>query len=304
MSFKILITGGSGLVGLRLSEVLTKRGHEIVHLSRKPIKTSLYKTFYWDISKGEIEQEALDGVHSIIHLAGAGIADNRWTAERKQILTSSRVDSAKLLLKILHTTGNKIDSFISASAVGIYGFDTGGILQTEERKQLGDDFLATLCKKWEASADQFDELGARVVKLRIGLVLSKQGGLLEKLVPIAKFGLGSAFGNGQQYMSWVHIDDLVNMFVNSMEKGHFSGVYNAVAPNPVTNKEFVRQLSQVLDRPYFLPSTPKFLLKIALGELASAITGGNNVSSQKIRDAGFRFQFEHLRESLQHLLAQ
>ena len=304
MKSKVLITGGSGLVGTKLSSKLTEQGYEVIHLSRFKSTSSKYKTFTWDIASGIIEDGAFENIHSIVHLAGAGVADKRWTKDRKQELTSSRVDSANLIFKTLKSSGQKIDSFISASAIGIYGFDTGGIVQTEDRIQLGDDFLATLTKKWESAADQFSEIDARVVKLRIGLVLSNDGGLLAKLKPIANMGLSSAFGSGSQFMSWIHGDDLVNMIIYSIEKEIIAGPYNAVAPNPVNNKEFLKELSNALKKPYFLPNTPKFVLKLVMGELASAITGGNNVSSQKIQDAGFEFEYEKLDESLTDLLCK
>lgn len=301
MNKRILITGGSGLVGLQLSELLVKQGYEVVHLSRYRSKSSSYKTFTWDLSAKVIEDGAFDGVSQIVHLAGAGVADKRWSTERKAELTSSRIDSANLIYKSLKDSGHKIEAFISASAIGIYGFDTGGIEQTEDRMQLGDDFLATLTKKWEAAADQFDIEGTRVVKYRIGLVLSKSGGLLGKLVPLAKLGLSSAFGSGNQYMSWIHIDDLAKMFLYAIEKTEMNGAYNAVAPGPVVNKDFLTQLAKVLNKPYFLPNTPKFVLKLVLGELSSAITGGNKVSSDKIEQAGFNFQFNNLQDSLTDL---
>jgi len=304
MKSKVLITGGSGLVGTKLSSKLTEQGYEVIHLSRFKSKSSKYKTFTWDIASGIIEDGAFENIHSIVHLAGAGVADKRWTKDRKQELTSSRVDSANLIFKTLKYSRQKIDSFISASAIGIYGFDTGGIVQTEDRIQLGDDFLATLTKKWESAADQFSEIDARVVKLRIGLVLSNDGGLLAKLKPIANMGLSSSFGSGSQFMSWIHRDDLVNMIIYSIEKEIIAGPYNAVAPNPVNNKEFLKELSNALKKPYFLPNTPKFVLKLVMGELASAITGGNNVSSQKIQDAGFEFEYEKLDESLTDLLCK
>lgn len=302
MSKKILITGGSGLIGIRLSRELSKKGHEVIHLSRSRNKNADFKSFTWDLVAGKIEEGALENVDSIIHLAGAGVADKRWSESRKRELVSSRVDSANLIYEHLKASGRKIDAFISSSAIGIYGFDTGGILQTEDRIQLGDDFLATLTKKWESAAEQFTDLDARVVKLRIGLVLSATGGLLSKFVPFAKWGLSSAFGSGEQYMSWIHIDDLVNMFVEAVENSEFKGTYNAVSPNPVTNKSFLQQLNLTLGKPFFLPNTPKFMLKLGLGELASAVTGGNRVSSQKIVEHGFNFNYSKLDDALQDLL--
>jgi len=302
MSIKVLITGGSGSVGSCLSKLLKERGDEVVHLSRYRSKSSSYQTFTWDISKEIIEEGAFDGVNHIVHLAGAGVADWLWTSKRKAVLTSSRVDSANLIHKSLKDSNQKIESFISASAIGIYGFDTGGILQTEDRIQFGDDFLATLIKKWESAANQFDELDARVVKLRIGLVLSKGEGLLGKLVPLANLGLSTAFGSGDQYMSWIHIQDLAQMLLYAIDQQQIKGSYNAVAPNPISNKEFVSVLAKVINRPFFLPNTPKFLMKLALGEMSSIVTGGNRVSSKKIEDAGFTFQFNSLQQSLRDLL--
>ena len=302
MSNKVLITGGSGLVGSRLSSALSQKGYEVVHLSRFHSKSSAYKTFTWDLEQQIIEEGAFEGVNHVIHLAGAGVADKKWSAKRKKVLASSRIDSAGLIYKTLKDSNQKIASFISASAIGIYGYDTGGIIQKEERNRLGDDFLATLCKQWEAAADRFSELGARVLKFRIGLVLSEKGGLLDRLIPLAKWGLSSAFGSGDQYMSWIDIQDLVNMFIWAVEQEGISGTYNAVAPNPVSNKEFLQQLAKVMNRPYLLPNTPKFVLKLVLGELASAVTGGNNVSSQKIEASGFKFQYEKLQDSLEELL--
>jgi uncharacterized protein (TIGR01777 family) len=302
MSNKVLITGGSGLVGSRLSALLAQKGYEVVHLSRFSSKSTQYKTFTWDLAGHIIEEGAFEGVSHVIHLAGAGVADKKWSAKRKKVLASSRIDSADLIFQYLKNSDHKIEAFISASAIGIYGYDTGGIVQAEDRVRLGDDFLATLCKEWEASADRFAELGARVLKLRIGLVLSKDGGLLGKLVPLTKWGLSAAFGSGEQYMSWIDIRDLINMFAWSVEQRELHGTFNAVAPNPVSNKEFLKKLSKVLNRPYFLPNIPKFVLNLVLGELASAITGGNNVSSKKIEESGFKFQYDNLEDSLRDLL--
>ncbi|MCG8308613.1 MAG: TIGR01777 family oxidoreductase [Cytophagales bacterium] len=301
MTKNVLITGGSGLLGAGLSDLLAEKGYRVTHLSRYKNNRSGFKTFIWDIADHKIEEGALDGVSHIIHLAGAGIADQKWSAKRKQILTSSRIDSANLIFRQLKSRNQKIESFISASAIGIYGFDTGGILQSEDRTQLGDDFLATLTKKWEAAADQFEETGARVVKLRIGMALSNHGGILSKLIPLANLGLSSAFGTGDQYISWIHIDDLVRMFVQAIESEQLAETYNAVAPNPVTQKDFLKSLNKTLNKPYFLPNTPKFVLKLVLGELASAITGGNKVSSKKIEETGFDFQFRKIDDSLNDL---
>lgn len=298
---KVLITGGSGMIGSALSDKLTAEGIEVNHLSRYKSKISKYPIYTWNISEGLIEEGAFDNVDCIVHLAGAGVADKRWTDHRKKVLTSSRIDTANLLFETLKKTENQVKSFISASAIGIYGFDTGSIVQTEDRKQLGDDFLATLTKKWEDAADQFKNLNLRVVKLRIGPVLSTQGGLLERLVPIAKFGLASPIGSGDQYMSWIHMKDLTDIFMRAITDQKLSGAYNAVAPNPLTNEALMKTLAEVLNRPFILPNVPKFALKMIYGELAATITGGNRVSSVKIEKSGFQFRFHELRQALEDL---
>lgn len=301
MDSKVLITGGSGLVGTQLSEELVQRGFQVAHLSRSRNKSSKYQIFYWDIGKKVIEEGAFENVKFVIHLAGAGVADKRWSTKRKQVLVSSRLDGANLIYTYLKSTKNSVEAFISASAIGIYGFDTGGIEQTEDRMQLGDDFLATLTKKWETAADQFKDLNIRVVKLRIGLVLSEKGGMMEKILPMARLGLSSAFGSGEQFMSWIHIKDLTEIFIAAVQKTELQGVYNAVSPIPVKNVDFLKTLAEAINKPYFLPNTPKFVLKMVLGELSSAITGGNKVSSKKIIDSDFRFQFADLKEALRDL---
>lgn len=302
MGNKVLITGGSGLVGSELSSALEKRGYTVCHLSRYKNRNSKYNIYTWDIGRRFIEPDAFEGVEYIIHLAGAGVAEKRWTSSRKKILTSSRIDSASLLYNELKRRGGRLKAFISASAIGIYGFDTGDNLLSEDQSETGSDFLANLTKSWEAAADKFQDVADRIVKLRIGLVLSKNGGLLEKFIPPAKLGLSTAFGDGQQYMSWIHINDLVKMLISAIENKNMGGVYNAVAPNPVTNTVFVKTLSKILHRPYFLPNTPDFLIKIAFGELASVITGGNKVSSEKIERTGFKFSYPELENALADLL--
>jgi uncharacterized protein (TIGR01777 family) len=302
MANTILITGGSGLVGTSLSAHLASRGYQVAHLSRYKRKSTLYPTFAWDLTRNSIEEGAFNAVDYIVHLAGAGVADKRWTKERKQVLASSRIDTARLIHQNLQKSGRKIKGFISASAIGIYGFDTGEIVQTEDRTQLGDDFLATLTKQWEEAADRFQDISDRVVKYRIGLVLSNNGGLLDKLLPITKLGLGSALGSGHQYMSWIHEHDLIGIFTKAIEDSDLNGVYNAVAPHPVTNESFMKALAKTVNRPLFLPNAPKFALQMALGELASAVTGGNRVSAEKIQQAGFTFKYPQLSHALADLL--
>ena len=302
MRKKVLITGGSGLIGTALSARLVRDGYEVVHLSRKRPKDSPYKTFLWNIDDNFMEEGALDGVGTIIHLAGANIADKRWTARRKKELADSRIDSARLIRDKLSSVSHEVETFISASAIGIYGYDTGDAWITEDHAAHPHDFLAVLTRQWEEAADAFKEMNIRVVKLRIGLVLSRHGGLLKKLLLPAKLGLSSAFGTGRQFMSWIHIDDLTAMFAKAIADPQMSGAYNAAAPQPVTNREFLKTLAKALHRPYFMPAIPRAVLKLMLGEMADAVAGGNRVSCQKITEAGFQFRFENLETALADLL--
>jgi len=298
----VLITGGTGLVGRQLSGVLVSRGYSVSHLSRERTPSGQYETFIWNPSEDFIEEAALNNVDYIIHLAGAGVADKRWTKDRKEELYASRIDSTDLIFEKLKKGKKKLSAFISASAIGIYGYNTGEVLVTEEQKIQADDFLSELVVNWESAADQFSELGTRVVKFRIGLVLSAEGGLLKEMLPIVNYGLAAPFGDGRQFMSWIHIDDLVNMFVEALENHMLNGTYNAVAPHPVTNKKFLKTLTEIRRKPFFLPGIPRFLLQLGLGELAKAIAGGNKVSCKKILDTGFRFQYPELEPALRNLL--
>lgn len=290
------------MLGMHLSDKLAKAGFDVVHLSRQKPDTVPYPTFVWNLETGEIEKGAFDKVEYIIHLAGAGIADKRWTKSRKKVLGTSRIGSANVMYSHLKSNEKSLKAFISASAIGIYGYDTGNTVQKESQEAAGSDFLSWLTHYWEAAADQFDEMSERTVKFRIGLILSEKGGVLKKMMPMVKLGLGSALGTGNQYMSWIHIDDVANMMLKAIQDKNMNGVYNAVAPQPITNSHFVKRLSKVMLRPYFLPNTPKFVLNMVFGELAEAIVGGNNVSSEKIEKAGFAFRFANITNALKDLV--
>lgn len=297
----ILITGGTGLVGGRLTTLLHEKGYQVAHLSRKHSENNPVNTFVWDIQKGIIEEEALTFPDHIIHLAGANVADRRWTEERKKVILKSRTKSANLLFEKLHSTGHHVQTFVSASAVGIYGIDNGDRLITENSK-YGNDFLANVTKAWEACADQMNELGIRVVKLRVGIVLSDKGGALKALSKPIRLGAGAPLGSGEQYMSWIHIDDLCNMFVKAIEDTDMHGAYNAVAPNPVTNETMTEKVAEVLNKPLLLPNVPAFVLKLLLGERASFILGGSKVSSAKMESTGFQYKFPGPGPALEDLL--
>ncbi|MGB3779065.1 MAG: TIGR01777 family oxidoreductase [Tunicatimonas sp.] len=303
MNNHVLITGGSGLVGSRLTELLLAKGYTVSHLSRSPAKpSSSIPTYQWDIKQQSIDPQALADADYVIHLAGAGVADQRWTDERKQAILNSRTESTKLLRDAIAQAGpSTIKAFVSASAIGIYGADTGDVLLTEE-SPAADDFLADVVVQWEAAVDTVKELGVRTVKCRIGIVLSPDGGALPPIAQTVRWGVGAPLGSGEQYLSWIHIDDLCRLFIHALENEAVAGAYNAVGPQPVTNQQLTQAVARVMHRPLWMPKVPGFVLKLALGELASAVLGGNRVSDQKIKDAGFRPKFNQLDLALADLL--
>lgn len=303
MSKIVLVTGGTGLVGTRLTSLLLEKGYQVRYLSRNPGKVSEVESFSWDIDRQTIDEKALDGVDYIIHLAGAGVADKKWTTQRKKEILQSRTKSTEVLRSALANKDHQVKAFISASAVGYYGWDTGGVWKKEDSR-FGDDFLATVTKSWEAEVDQVEKLGIRVAMLRIGIVLSDKGGALKELTKPIKWGAGAALGKGDQYMSWIHLDDLCKMFIHALENDTIQGIYNAVAPNPVTNKELSKLSAKVLGKPFFLPNVPGFVLKLALGEMASMVLGGNRVSSEKIQNDGFTFTYPEVEPALNDLLTK
>lgn len=301
MSKNILITGGTGTIGKVICSALDKQGHSIRILTRNTLETESNYTYYiWNPEKDQIDENALENLDIIIHLAGAGIVEKKWKRERKNEIVSSRDRSARLIYDKLKSLDSKPEAFISASAIGYYGYDTGSIL-VKETSRFGDDFLANVVKKWEAAADVFETLGVRVVKFRMGVVLTNEGGALPMMAAPAKFGLGAGLGKGDQFISWIHIKDLTSLFQFAIENP-VTGVYNAVSPQPVANKEFMKALSNTLNKPFFLPNVPSFLLKLKMGEMASMILGGNRVSAEKIQDEGFTFEYPELKSALENLL--
>lgn len=295
---KVLITGGTGMIGSGISKQLTQAGHQVVHLSRTTSADDEYSTFAWDIGKGVIDEKAFEGVEFIIHLAGASI-NQRWTEKNKKIIIDSRVKSANLLLETVQRLKTPLKAFISMSAIGYYGGDTGDKLLTESSNP-GKDFLAETVTKWENGADQFQAI-CPVTKFRTGVVLSSEGGALPQIAMPVRYGVGAPIGSGKQWMSWVHIDDVVNAFCKAVE-GRLSGTFNLVAPQPVTNAQFTRAIAKALQRPLILPNVPSFVLRLALGEMATIVIGGNNVSSDFLETTGFKFKYTELVRALKDLL--
>jgi len=295
----VLITGGTGTVGGILSKLLDNRGYHVTHLSRNPTQKH-YQTFYWDVKKGEIEDQAITSADTIIHLAGASVAGKRWTKKWKKEIYHSRIDSTRLLREKVSALNPQLSHFISASAIGYYGWDTGD-QWVDELSPGGDGFLAGVVADWEAEADLFQEMKIPVSKVRIGVVLSKEGGALVEMAKPIRWGLGAPLGTGNQYMSWIHIQDLCEIFHHIL-KHRLEGTYNGVSPSPNTNKELTRALAQKLNKPLWLPNVPKFVLRLMLGEMADMVIGGNRVSSKKIEATGFKFQFAALEEALHDLI--
>ncbi|MBA4055456.1 MAG: TIGR01777 family protein, partial [Marivirga sp.] len=235
------------------------------------------------------------------HLAGAGIADKPWTEERKREILESRTNSTRLLFDELKKGDHTVNVFISSSAIGYYGFGDKQEIFTEESNP-GNDFLATVTRHWEKEVDAISALGIRVIKVRTGIVLSEKGGALMEIVKPVKFFAGAPLGSGEQYMSWIHLDDLCGLFIKAVEDPAMSGAYNGVAPNPVTNRDLTVTIARTLHKPLILPAIPAFVLKLLLGEMADLVLRGSKVSPQKILRAGYRFKFENLNEALADLL--
>ncbi len=300
MSKKILITGASGLIGTRLTELLLQKGYQVFHLGRTK-RNGRVPSFTWDVEKGSLDTQALEGVETIIHLAGAGIADKRWTKKRKAEILQSRVQFSALLYKVLATTTHQVKTVISASAIGYYGFEMDENIFTET-DQPGNDYLAQVTQQWEQSVDKIAALNIRVVKLRIGIVLSNQGGALVEMAKPIKLYAGAPLGTGKQYLSWIHIDDLCRLFIKAIDDNEVKGAYNAVSGQWVTNKEFTVLLAKILNRPLFLPPVSEFIMKLILGDMAMLVLKGSKVSADKIKATGFTFAFLNLEDTLRNLL--
>jgi uncharacterized protein (TIGR01777 family) len=295
----ILITGASGLIGSRLTQLLLKRGDHVAHLGRAS-RASGIKSFVWDIKKQKIDTEAFTSVDTIIHLAGASVADKRWTKDRKKEIIESRTESTRLLFEALRGNKHSVKNFISASGTGYYGFGDAETVFTETSKP-GNDFLAQVTQYWEKEADKIQDLGIRVVKIRIGIVLSEKGGALKEIAKPVKFLAGAPLGSGNQIVSWIHIDDLCGIFIKAVDDEKINGTYNAAAPLPVTNRELTKAIGAALNKPVFLPAVPASLLKLALGEMAEIVLEGNRVSPEKIVQAGYTFRFTVLEDALTDL---
>ena len=298
---KILITGGSGLVGLSLTKVLLEMNYDVAILTRNPSSDIDVKQYFWDPSKLLIDEDALIGVDCIVHLAGTNISDRWWTKKQKHKIYSSRVDSAEFLYQKIKELDIPLKSFVSSSAVGFYGTITSDQIYTEQDHNL-DDYLGQLCTQWEAKADQFIKLGCKVSKVRTGIVLSSKGGALPKMMFPINWCFGAALGSGKQFIPWIHIDDLCAIYTNLINEYMPSGVYNGVAPETITNNDLTCIIAEELNKPIWLPNIPSWVLKIIFGEMSSILLNGSRVSSKKLIQSGFEFKYLSIRSAIHNLI--
>jgi len=302
----VLITGGIGMVGTSLTQLLLSKGYQVIVLTRQPRVSNVPNLTYavWDIDKGYIDPSAIHNADTIVHLAGAGVADKRWSKKRKQEIVDSRVLSGALLVKYLTENSHQVKTVVAASAIGWYGPDTAqslinGFVETDP---VDGAYLGATCKSWEESVKPIEALGIRLVTLRIGIVLNKKGGALAEFIKPAQFGMATIFGNGKQMVSWIHHHDLCKMMIHGIETASIKGVYNAVSPDPISNKDLIITIIKKL-RGFYLPiPVPAFVLKIMLGEMSIEILKSAKVSSKKIQGAGFNFDYPTLHSALNDLL--
>jgi uncharacterized protein (TIGR01777 family) len=304
MKKNVLISGGTGFIGKRLTAMLIENNFSVSILSRSQKQNTADVFYYqWDVSKQTIDEESVLKADFVIHLAGENIAEKRWTKERKEAIVQSREQSIRLIHDVLKKNNKKLDAFVSASGIGIYGAINGSEICNENTAPV-NDFLGTTCQKWEAAADTVASFAIRVVKIRTGLVLGKEDGFLKKLTPIFKFRLGSALGSGKQYMPWIHIDDLCGIYLEAINNSTMNGAYNAAIFDNTTNTTFSKTLSKIYGYSLWLPNVPAFLIQLAMGEMAQIILTGRRVSSVKIEEIGFKFQFTNLKKALRDCLGK
>lgn len=302
MKKNVLISGGSGFIGSQLTDLLIAKGYSVSILSRSE-KQNKEDLFYykWNVANQTIDATAVLNADYIIHLAGENIAEKRWTLKRKTEIIDSREKSTQLLYSVLKKNNKKLEAFISASAVGIYGAVNGEEI-CSENSPYANDFLGNTCQKWEDSVRFIENLNIRTVKIRTGLVLGKNDGFLKKLIPLFKMRLGSALGSGKQYMPWIHVDDLCNIYFQAIVNSNMEGAYNAAVADNTINTVFSKTMARIFGYSIWLPNVPAFLLRAVMGEMAVIVLTGRRVSADKIEQTGFQFKYKNLEDALRDCL--
>ena len=307
----VLISGGTGLVGSNLTRHLLARGFDIIILTRSKNTTSENPKIsysFWNVEKNIIDVEAVKKADHIIHLAGAGVMDKKWTGDYKKIILESRTKSAELIIRILKSNEHHVKTLVSASAIGWYGEDGQPLIRKEgfiETDLAAKGFLGETCLLWEASSAAVTELGIRLVRLRTGIVLAKEGGAFKEFITPLRFGVASILGNGKQIISWIHIDDLCRMYCEAIENNYLHDNYNAVAPNPVSQKYLMLTLANKLRNKFFTPiHVPIFLLKLILGKRSIEILKSSTVSDKKIKTEGFTFLYPTIESAIDELIGK
>lgn len=296
IAMKILIAGGTGFLGKALTAYLVNCGVEINVLSRGKVSRGNVISYYkWDVENGFIDIEAFEGVDAIVNMTGANIGDKRWTATRKIEIVESRIKPIELLLTYIKKLNMCIGTFISSSAVGFYGAATSQKIFNED-DYPGHDFLSSVCKKWESSALRFNDVAERVIILRKGVVIGKDGGLYKKMTPLARMGINVSMGNGLQFLPWIDIRDLVRLYYFILTESRINGIYNAVSTQHITMNDFANYLLSSQNKSSFLPNVPAFLVELLAGELSDMLLYGSRVSNQKLLDAGFVFSHSNLHD--------
>ena len=299
---RVLVTGATGLIGQEMVKLCHEKDIKVNYLTTsksKIVQEENYKGFYWNPKAKEIDADCFKEVDAIVHLAGATVS-KRWTPSYKKEILSSRTETTALLVNTLKELTHTVKQVVSASAIGIYP-DSLINYYDESHNEISSSFLGQVVSVWEQASDEFLKLNITVSKIRIGLVLSNKGGALMEIVKPIKFVLGAAFGNGKQWQSWIHIQDLANLFLHVLQN-NLKGVYDGVAPNPTSNSELTKTAASVLHKPLFMPNIPKFFMKLVLGEMHILLFESQRVSSKKIADEGFLFKFNYLEPALNNLL--
>jgi len=298
----ILVTGGTGLIGKVLSKALKAQGYSVILLSRGRELPPYYdKVFQWDAINRRFDYAALDGVTDIIHLAGAGIADKRWTEHRKKEIVDSRIAPLQAIREGLAARNQKIDTLVSGSAVGWYGSGTDSLLHVEN-ESAASDFMGETCKLWEDAANAFSDCAHRIVKIRTGVVLDADAGAFPSLLRAVKLGFGLPLGTGLQQIPWIHRDDIVAVFMSALDNTAYSGPINATATENCSNGTFTKALCRETNRPFWPFSVPSVFLRVLFGEMADVVLHGSRISNEKLRGLGFTFMYTELSDALRDLL--